>query len=206
MLQVHGGYGYIAEYPIEQLYRDERIQRIYEGTNEINRMLIPGIFMKKGVSTKTAKVMTRDITAGVFVDEKILIDKMKQVYLNFSDTALAISGEKISKEQEILLSLADMAIEIFALESSLLRADKVLATTTESKKELYRAICKICAIRAKQQFVNAAEKCGVYLKESESDDTNSNLIFTDISYDTSGLLSAKRFVADAIRQAEKYIF
>ena len=48
MLQVHGGYGYMADYPIEQLYRDERVQRIYEGTNEINRLLIPGLLLRRG--------------------------------------------------------------------------------------------------------------------------------------------------------------
>lgn len=84
MLQVHGGYGYIAEYPIEQLYRDERVQRIYEGTNEINRILIPG-----------------------------------------------------------LLALADTAIQIFALESTVLRADSFLTTSNKTKSTLKRLDKKI---------------------------------------------------------------
>ena len=81
MLQVHGGYGYIAEYPIEQLYRDERVQRIYEGTNEINRILIPGLLLRKGIGGKALDPAFGAVAAGSFAPEKQLLQGMKRTYL-----------------------------------------------------------------------------------------------------------------------------
>ncbi len=172
MLQVHGGYGYIAEYPIEQLYRDERVQRIYEGTNEINRLLIPGLFMRKGVTGKSLDQALDLVTNGHFASEKRLLKEMKHCYLALTDHAVEIFGAKIAAEQEILLTLADAAIQIFALESALLRAEKAFDTATGHKQELYKAVIKICTFKAKQQFIDAAEKCAAFLENNHAVQVN----------------------------------
>ncbi len=202
MLQVHGGYGFIAEYPIEQLYRDERCQRIYEGTSEINRLLIPGTFMRRGVSGKALELSDEATADGPFAAEKKLLQGMKRTYLELADSMVDKFGAKAAKEQEILLALADVAIQTFALESVVLRAEKSLATATSSKQELYKAVAKVCAFSARQKFVNAAEQCAVFIEhesllESIADRT---------AYNGSGLLAAKRLLADATSQAEKYVF
>ncbi len=201
MLQVHGGYGYIAEYPIEQLYRDERVQRIYEGTNEINRLLIPGIFMRKGIST-LALDSALESTNGDFAAEKQLLQGMKRIYLALTEQTTKMFGAGAAKEQEILLTLADAAIQIFALESAMLRAEKACGTVTGQKKELYQAVATICTFQARQHFVHAAEKCAAFL----ASDALLDLIKSEAQYQAQGLLAAKRLLADATSQAEKYIF
>lgn len=205
MLQVHGGYGYIAEYPIEQLYRDERVQRIYEGTNEINRLLIPGLLIRKGVSGKFSDPAL-ETTAGKnpvkFAAEKQLLKGMKRMSLALTDHTVRKFGADATGEQEILLTLADMVIQIFALESALLRAEKSSDTVTERMQKLYRAVVKICTFRAKQQFVNAAGKCAAFIDHEILLES----IELETAYNASGLLAAKRLIADATSQEEKYIF
>jgi alkylation response protein AidB-like acyl-CoA dehydrogenase len=199
MLQSHGGYGFIAEYPIEQLYRDERVQRIYEGTNEINRMLIPGVFMRRGLTAGSASFAE---VSGAFVAEKNLFKAMKCIYLKLADAVTAKFGAKAAQEQEMLLALADVAIQVFGLESAVLRAEKAVGSATESKQALYQAVVKVCTFSARQKFLNAAEQCAVYVE----DDSLLGSICTDTDYPVSDLLAAKRLLADATSDAEKYIF
>lgn len=202
MLQVHGGYGYIAEYPVEQLYRDERVQRIYEGTNEINRLLIPGTFMRKGVHTMALDSALESTVSDHFAAEKRLLQGMKRISLALTEHTLKMFGAGAAKEQEILLTLADAAIQIFALESVVLRAEKACGTVTGPKKEMYQAVATICTFKARQHFVHAAEKSATFL----ASDTLLDLIKSETQYRAKGLLAAKRLLADATSQAEKYIF
>ena len=199
MLQAHGGYGFIAEYPIEQLYRDERVQRIYEGTNEINRMLIPGVFMRKGLTADSA---TFAEASGAFVAEKNLLNGMKRIYLQLADAVMDKFGDKAAHEQEVLLALADVAIQVFALESAVLRAEKAVASVTESKQALYQAVVKVCTFNARQKFLNAAEQCAVLVEDASLLES----ICTDTAYLATGLLEAKRLLADATSNIEKYVF
>ncbi len=202
MLQVHGGYGYIAEYPIEQLYRDERVQRIYEGTNEINRLLIPNLLIRKGIGGKALGPACAAVTAGDFAAHKGLIRAMKETCLALTGHAVKRFGAGLAAEQEILLALADAAIQIFALESTVLRAEKACAAATEKKRELYRAVVTLCSFTARRQVINAAERCAAFLE----DETSLTAMAGVTSYRAKGLLAAKRLLAEATSQAEKYIF
>ncbi|TKB11270.1 acyl-CoA dehydrogenase family protein [Desulforhopalus sp. IMCC35007] len=202
MLQVHGGYGYIAEYPIEQLYRDERVQRIYEGTNEINRILIPGLLIRKGIVGKALDLTIETAETGNYAVEKHLLQEMKRTYLDLTDHIVKVFGTRISGEQEILLALADVAIQIFGLESAVLRAEKSAMAATGTKQEQYRAVITLCTFTARQHFVNAAEKCAAFIGDSAS----LAAMEAVTSYKTNGLLAAKRLIAKATSQAERYIF
>lgn len=199
MLQVHGGYGYMAEYPIEQLYRDERVQRIYEGTNEINRLILSGLLLRKIPAGHSLDSPLPDGSGG-FAAEKRLVNEMKRIYLALAGKTIDTFGDKAAGEQEILLALADMAVEIFALESALLRAEKACGKVTENKQRLYRAVASLCSFRAKQQFSAAAEKCAVFLGDAPSES------IMGLTYEAKDFLSAKRLLADATGQAERYIF
>lgn len=201
MLQVHGGYGYIVGHPIEQLYRDERVQRIYEGTSEINRLLIPGLLMRKGIGTRISRSVPENAGSGEFAAEKRLLRGMKSIYLALSDLIAQTFGPKAAAEQEIMLALADAAIGIFALESTVLRAEKDSAAT-EGRKALFRAVAMACAFRTRQRFAMAAEKCAVYA----GDDALRASIHATLGYDGTGRLTAKRLLADATGEAERYIF
>ncbi|MBB5349611.1 acyl-CoA dehydrogenase family protein [Desulfoprunum benzoelyticum] len=201
MLQVHGGYGYIAEYPIEQLYRDERVQRIYEGTNEINRLLIPGLLFRKGIGGK-GLVPTFDTAAsGEFAAENQLLQGMKRTWLTLADRIVARFGAKVTDEQEILLAVADVAIQIFALESAVLRAEKAVTAATEQRREEYRAVVILCTFAAKQRFINAVDRCAAFLGEEPP-----AAMAAVSAYRLAGLLAAQRLLAAAVSRAERYIF
>jgi hypothetical protein len=127
---------------------------------------------------------------------------MKNIYRAQSDLVAQRFGTKAAGEQEILLTLADAAIEIFALESAVLRAEKASATASDSRQALYRAVAMACAFRSRQRFAMAAEKCAACI----GDDAMFASIGKAINYSGAGMLAAKRLIADAISEAERYIF
>lgn len=138
-LQMLGGYGFCEDYPMEQIYRDERINRIFEGTNEINRMLIPGVILKKALKKElpffaAAKQVAEDLLGppafeeagepGFLEEEAKLVSAMKKACVAALGFAAQRHGEKIKDQQEILSDTADMVMETYACESGLLRALK----------------------------------------------------------------------------------
>lgn len=145
-VQIYGGYGYVAEYPVERYYRDSRVARIYEGTNEINRMLIPGMLLKramKGVlpllaaATKVQSELLEfpsldeEEAEGPLVEEKKLIDNAKKISLLTTGLAAQKYGDKLQNEQGVLGALADITIETYGMESAYLRTMKIVAERGE---------------------------------------------------------------------------
>ncbi|MDF2814561.1 MAG: acyl-CoA dehydrogenase [Paenibacillus sp.] len=148
-VQIHGGYGYIQEYKIERIYRDSRINRIFEGTNEINRLLIPGTLLKKALKGELPLMEHAEALQGQLISfvpkqdfegelekEAYLIDNAKKIFLMIGGAAVQKYGTQLEKEQEILALLADMMIQIYAMESVWLRTKKGLASRGASKSEL----------------------------------------------------------------------
>ncbi len=148
-VQIHGGYGYSQDYAVERAYRDSRINRIFEGTNEVNRMLIPGTLMRKalkgevpfmeavfGLAEELKKLKEVEAPTGCPAKEEFLLAKMKKLFLLAAGNAAQKFNEALVQEQEILCRLADMAMEIFAVESALLRAKKILAARGEAEARL----------------------------------------------------------------------
>ncbi|GGI98097.1 acyl-CoA dehydrogenase [Alicyclobacillus cellulosilyticus] len=135
-VQIHGGYGYIEDYPVERMYRDARINRIFEGTNEINRLLIPEMLLRRAMKgelplLQAAKDVEREVfnpspdeAQGVFAAERRLLTVGKRLFLYTGGLAVQRFGQALEGEQEILAALADLAIEVYAAESALLRAEK----------------------------------------------------------------------------------
>ena len=121
-VQIHGGYGYHQDYEIERIYRDSRINRIFEGTNEINRLLIPGMLLKRAARGKLN--LSPAIAEPVKDEETRLVQNAKQIALLTLELATGRYGTALDKQQEILMSLADIVMEVFAMESSWLRARK----------------------------------------------------------------------------------
>ncbi len=137
-LQIHGGYGYTEEFPAARSYRDSRINRIFEGTNEINRLFIPGLLMRRAqrgrfplvqAITKVSKELLdmpplEESSSDELVNAQKLLANAKKLVLFVSGVAFQKYGEKMGDEQEVMASLSDMIIEVYLGESALLRTQK----------------------------------------------------------------------------------
>ncbi|RFU63492.1 acyl-CoA dehydrogenase family protein [Peribacillus glennii] len=146
-LQLHGGAGYIKEYRIEQIYRDARINRIFEGTNEINRLLIPTHLFRKAmkgdmdlqskIEQAAASLQHPDsIVEGPLAKERQSVDILRNLFLINAGIAYEAFGSNLGDEQETLLLLADLAIELYAAESSVYRTVKSVQKSGEEKSSL----------------------------------------------------------------------
>ncbi len=140
-VQIYGGMGFSAEAPMERAYRDARISRIYEGTNEINRMLLVGMAIKRAMKGELnllgpAMAVAKELMAvpdfsqkdmsGLFAKEKEVLQNLKKAVLMVAGKAAQDFGPKLNDEQEILMNIADMMIEVYAAESTLLRTEKLV--------------------------------------------------------------------------------
>jgi butyryl-CoA dehydrogenase len=134
-VQIHGGYGYHQDYAVERAYRDSRINRIFEGTNEINRLLITGMLLKRAQQgrlglVKAAKGLMEEILSGPALppegqtEEQRLVGNAKKIALLLLAQAFEKFGAEMEKQQEVLGAIADVTMEAFAMESSLLRHEK----------------------------------------------------------------------------------
>lgn len=148
-VQVYGGMGYSAESPVERSYRDSRINRIFEGTNEINRMLIVDMLMKKAMKGELDLLTAAQKVAGdlmsipdfsepedrLFALEEGYVSNMKKAVLLVAGSAAQKLMTELAKEQEILMNIADMAIDTYVAESVLLRVQKMLKSKSEAELE-----------------------------------------------------------------------
>lgn len=158
-LQLHGGAGFIKEYGIEQMYRDSRINRIFEGTNEINRLLIPTHLFRKAaagrVDLKTKIEMafrnlhtSLDSFEGIFSKERNAVETLRNLFLLCAGIAYEKYGEGLVKEQETIMRLADLAIGLYAAETAVYRTYKSILSQGEQsasmKVDLARTLLEDC--------------------------------------------------------------
>ena len=151
MVQIYGGYGYTADYPAEKAYRDSRINRIYEGTNEINRMLIPGQLLKRAMKGKLGLLqagkalqaeilnpqMSFDEDAGLLDAETRLAKNAKKIALMIIGTAAQKYMTALQDQQEILLNAADIIMDAYQMETAILRAKKIAEKNSEDAAGRY---------------------------------------------------------------------
>ena len=220
VVQIHGGYGFVSDYPAERYYRDERINRIFEGTNEINRLLIPGMILRKAMKgelplqSEAMKAFESLMTPSFeelddsvpFAAEKLLLKNLKTLFLILAGTGVQKYMDKLADEQEILIAAADIAIQIFALESAVLRAEKSCDSATPRKQELYRAAVKVFAFSASEAAGSAARRGAFYIEEGDTLTMILSGVRRFSKYDATGLLQAKRILAAAAIEEEKYLF
>jgi alkylation response protein AidB-like acyl-CoA dehydrogenase len=136
-IQIHGGNGFVRDYPAERHFRDARVNRIFEGTNEINRLLIPGMLIRRAVKGElplipAAKALQDELLGppsmpaladdGVLADEQRAVAAFKKTALMVFGLAMQTYGQQLTDEQEVLMHMADIAIDVFSAESALLRA------------------------------------------------------------------------------------
>jgi hypothetical protein len=220
-LQVYGGMGYSADAPMERAYRDARINRIFEGTNEINRMLIVDMLLKRAMKGEIdlmgpAMAVGKEIMSipdfGA-TDDETLFAAEKKVLKNLKKAALMVSGAAVQKfmmslsnEQEILMNIADMAIEVYVAESTLLRVEKLIGIKGEAAVELQKDMALVYLNEAVVKVNNAGREA--ITSFAEGDELRVMLMglkrFTKI--EPMNLKNARRRVAEAMIEENKYIF
>ncbi len=220
VVQIHGGYGFTQEYPAERFYRDERVNRIFEGTNEINRLLIPGTVLRRAMKGElplqkaameaVEAMMTPSIEeadASVpFAAERQTLQNLKRAFLVVSGAAVQRFQERIKDEQELLVASADAAIQIFAMESVVLRAQKIWPTLSEARRGDVAAVVKAVSFAAAEKAATAARRAAFYAAEGDNLTMMLGGIRRFTKYDASGLLEAKRRLAKLAIEAVRYPF
>ena len=219
-VQIYGGMGYSAETAVERAYRDSRINRIFEGTNEINRMVIVGELLKRAMKGEIDLLTPAKAVAGELMGipdfgsvSTDYFEAKKKMVVNFKKSILMVAGASIQKymdkfadEQEILMALADMIILTYAAESSLLRTEKLSNTMTDEQLSLYKDMTDVF-------FYDAAgkiNKSGVDAVNAfaQGDEQQAMLMgmkrFTKVANVNS--IAARRRIADRMIDANQYPF
>ena len=217
-VQIFGGMGFSAEAPIESAWRDARIGRIYEGTNEINRMLSIGMILKKAMKGELDIMSAyQDIienksqetieNSEELNDEITLVENMKKVFLLLLGKSFEKFGPEIDKKQQVLLSLSDLAIETYISESTLKRTVKNIKRTSTIDQEYQISMSKLYIYEA----AKIIEKKSRDIINSVIDDDNQENIYSSISKKLSyaknpNIFELKTHVADKIIAENKYCF
>ena len=171
-LQIYAGYGFVEEYPAERAYRDARINRIFEGTNEINRLIITGFLLKRAMTGQLPlmpaikKLMDEVLSGpsmteepeGLLPEERQLVAQAKKLGLFAAGAATQKYMQAIQDQQEIMGAIADMTIETYAMESAVLRAQKIVASRGETGAALPLAMTRVYLAQAMEKVESAARK------------------------------------------------
>jgi alkylation response protein AidB-like acyl-CoA dehydrogenase len=220
-VQILGGYGYCSEYPAERAYRDARINRIWEGTNEINRMLIPGTMMQRAMKGRLDLFTAVQSIEGELANyafssvdlpdtplalQEHMIKMGKKIALMIAGAAAQKFMQNLVKEQEILEKLADMIIQVFAMESGLLRTLKIIAEKGEEKAKHQIEAVKVYVDENIPVIETWAKQALAYI---EAGDTLQNQLagVTKLAQSRAiDAISLRRSIADRIIELESYPF
>jgi len=216
-VQIHGGYGYVQEYKIERVYRDSRINRIFEGTNEINRMLIPGTLLKKAMKGELALLQKAQafqnelfsLTAPASFDGPLdeaahLVATMKKLFLLVGGVAVQTYGMHLEKEQEALANLADLMILTYAAESALLRTRKRVAAGGEAKAANAIEMTRVYAQEAFEAAEGIAKRQLAAMAEGDALRTQLSVLKKLTRHQPANTVALKRSIAARVADGEKY--
>lgn len=196
-VQIHGGYGYMAEYEVETLYRDSRINRIFEGTNEINRILIASTLLNGYEGMEE----TESGADGLLATERQKLKLLRKLFHEMAKAVKAAGLEQMNEEQEIAAFLADLAIAIYVSESAILRTEKAIQAQGELKNEQKIDCTKVFIHEKAQEIGTAMLNLVNFFKEGE---VFSHIVSRLITSSPIHIVETKRRVADRVIAAEKY--
>ncbi|HEV3469346.1 MAG TPA: acyl-CoA dehydrogenase family protein [Pyrinomonadaceae bacterium] len=221
MVQVFGGYGYSADYPAEKAYRDSRINRIFEGTNEINRLLIPGMLVRRAVAGKlglmtAAQGLMDEVLSprpasleedeGVLAYERRLVQNAKKVALMVLGTAAQKYMTALAEQQEVLIGAADIIMDVYAMESAVLRAQKLAASQGEERSRLHLDMVRVFCNDAVERVEANAKNTLAAVAEGDELRTLLAALRRFTKNTPMNTVAARQRVADAMIKANKYVY
>ncbi len=218
VVQIFGGYGYVEEYPAERHYRDSRINRIFEGTNEINRLIISGWMIKSAMSGKLAlvpaiKTLMDEVMAGPVAKEERegplaaefdLLASTKKLTLFAAGVATQRYNNALGDEQEVMAALADMITEVFTLESAILRAEKIAAKGAGGTAEIAVTLARLYAAKAMNTVELAARKVIAAAAEGDLLRTQMTILRRLAKHDPIDTIPLRREVSKHVVKAGRY--
>jgi alkylation response protein AidB-like acyl-CoA dehydrogenase len=206
-VQVFGGNGYSREFPVERAYRDARITRIYEGTNEINRLIIPTRLLKQSAGIFTASSRSSSAQAeGALASERDLLACGKRLVIAALGQAAATYGDALKDEQEVLGHAADLVIEVYAVESALARTDKLLAGSAADRGSLASDIARVYASDAADRLAHSGKQIAAALSARGDGEPLAGLVREVATRPGIDTIAARRRIADAVIQAGRHPF
>ncbi len=219
-VQIFGGYGFHEEYPVCRAYRDSRINRIFEGTNEINRMLIIQMLMKRAMGGQlplipAAMKLADEILAGpsfeeapegVLADEARVVANSKKMFLQAAGGAVQKFREKLADEQELIGALSNMVMEIYAMESCLLRAQKAAAEKGESATQTMIDAARVFIHDAAERAEHEAKRAVAAVHEGDMLTTQMAVLKRFAKRAPVDTIALRRRVAAAVQSQDRYPF
>jgi alkylation response protein AidB-like acyl-CoA dehydrogenase len=213
-VQVFGGNGYSREFPLERMYRDARITRIYEGTNEINRMLVPTRLLKQSPDLFSAERAQRALEQSAVAShepsvqsplaaEREFVARVKRLAIALLGHAAAICGDALKSEQEIQAQIADIVIEAYAAESAIARAEKLHARG-DAHASVAIDIARVYASDAADRVAAAAKQVVAALSARGADDSLACGAANLVAHAPIDAIAARRRIADVVIAAGKY--
>ncbi|MGA2694543.1 MAG: acyl-CoA dehydrogenase family protein [Terriglobales bacterium] len=218
MVQIYAGYGFVEEYPAERTYRDARINRIFEGTNEINRLIITGFLLKRAMSGQLAlmpaikKLMDEVLSGpssgdeldGPLPEERKLVSQAKKLGLFAAGAATQKYMQAIQDQQEIMGAIADMTIETYAMESVVLRAQKIVQTKGESAAALPLAMTRVYISQAMEKIEAAAKKVIAAVADGDMLRTQLAILRRLAKYEPFNVIELRQQIAQKMIERGKY--
>ena len=219
-VQIYGGYGYSQEYPAEMAYRDSRINRIFEGTNEINRLLIPGMLLKRAMKGQlpllSAAQKLQDELLGfpsmedgeekLFSREQKIVEGIKKIALLTAGLAVQKYMMQLEEHQEILCHISDIVMIAWAAESALLRTQKLLASQGEEKARDYIKMTQIYCNDAVSAVENHAKEILAAVSDGDMLRTNLAALKRFLKFQPLNTIVLRQEIADVMLNAGKYPF
>jgi alkylation response protein AidB-like acyl-CoA dehydrogenase len=217
-VQIHGGNGFVRDYPAERHYRDARVNRIFEGTNEINRLLIPGMLIRRALKgdlplIPAAKKLQDEILAPSMPEpasdaplgsERRTVAALKKVALMVLGTAMQTYGEKLTDQQEVLTLAADIISDVFAAESVLLRAVRVGGVRPDQSGSIHEAAARVFVHDAAARVEIGARTALAAMSEGDTLRTLLAALRRVLKPAPVNTVALRRQIADAVIQRRAY--